>query len=258
MGRRRYKDITGHAAQKAILEDLEDLLTERALLRMRLMFPPPLDSLQLLQVLYSKDEIAAMSLLARRGLQSLMVTEREVAVVLASPPDDSNGMRVCIPHGVELPAAYTRLANGKTEWGIRLHHMELTYPVKLLTEWMGKLRAERQIVRALKSRLQEIAGGCNTIGQALRVWPDIQHLLLLSDKYSEFRKAGGEGKVRSPIPSAFYMGEVVRGDDGEGEVYFELKERWRPEALAEYGPYLASLHMLPDESNVKVAFTTHL
>lgn len=256
MSGRRYKNITGHAAQRAILEGLDDLLTARALLRMRLMFPPPLDSLQLLQVLYSKDEIAAMSLLARRGLRNLIGTEREVTVSLASPTDDI--MYVRIPHGVELPAAYTRLANGKTEWGIRLHHMELTYPVKLLTEWMGKLRAERQIVRVLKSRLQEIADGCNTIGQALRVWPDIQHLLLLSDKYSEFRKAGGEGKVRSPIPSAFYMGEVVRGDDGEGEVYFELKERWRPEALAEYGPYLASLHMLPDESNVKVAFTTHL
>lgn len=254
MGRRRYKNITGHAAQKAILEDLEDLLTERALLRMRLMFPPPLDSLQLLQVLYSKDEIAAMSLLARRGLQSLMATEREVAVVLASPPDD--GMRVCIPHGVELPAAYTRLANGKTEWGIRLHHMELTYPVKLLTEWMGNLRAERQIVRVLKSRLQEIANGCSTVGQALRVWPDIQHLLLLSDKYLEFRAAGGEGKVRSPIPSAFYTDKAVWS--GDGEVRFELKESWRPEALAEYGPYLASLHMLPDESGVKVAFTTHL
>jgi hypothetical protein len=254
MSRRRYRNITGHAAQRAILEGLDDLLTERALLRMRLMFPPPLDSLQLLQVLYSRDEIAAMSLLTRRGLRNLIGTERDVTVALASPPDDI--MYVRIPHGVELPVAYTRLPDGRSEWGIRLHHMELTYPVQLLTEWMGKLRAERQIVRTLRSKLLEIAGGCSTVGQALRVWPDIQYLLLLSDKYSEFRAAGGEGKVRSPIPSAFYTDKAVRG--GDGEVRFELKESWRPEALAEYSPYLASLHMLPDKSNVKVAFTTHL
>lgn len=241
MGRRRYiENATGKAAQKRVLEQLTDTLVRSGMIRMQLMYPPPLNFRQLMRVLYEPDEIAAMHLLVKRNLVDVMETERQLTVHMDMVDDlDAAGrFTVNIPYPGALPAARTRVSAGKTYSGMHLDEIRSTPAVESMRKWMNDLWCEREIIRHLKSRLREIRDSCNTIGQALRVWPDVHHLLLLVEAYRDYKREAEDAKARSPIPAFFFA------EDGDG--IHVLKPEWQPAELEKWGSYLASLHMLPE------------
>lgn len=252
MGRRRYiENPTGAAAQKRIMEQLPDTLVEQGRLRMQLMFPPPLNPKQLMRMLYEPDEIAAMHLLVKRNLGEVMKTERSLTVCM-DIKDGAGSFQVELPYPGPLPKALTRISAGRTYVGMHLDELIATPETLAMVQWMENLWAEREIIRHLKRKMRDIREQCGTLGQALRVWPDLHHVMLLMPQYREYQREAKEAKARSPIP--LYFCEAT--DDPKAPR--TLEHEWRPEELEKWGAYLASLHMLPEPPAGMVKFTMSL
>jgi hypothetical protein len=98
-----------------------------------------------------------------------------------------------------------------------------------LRAWARNVLSEYSLRNAVCARLQQIARHTSNIDLAIRDWPDIQLALSLAPSYWEYMNAAKEKRKR----------RVSEGVAIDREAH---------------GEYLASLHLLPAEANIEVAF----
>lgn len=194
--------------------------------RQRVLAQFPIDPLQLYEMFWTDREREALQLLQRR--EGVLMTRNHFN--LARVPTDSSKVphvkvRVMMPTSLPLPFDSNIMFDD-------LPHTMRLQVVQWAPIWMNYKVEEVTTV----SKVERLASVCSTLGQAIRIWPELLSLYP-ADAKERLEKA----RALSKYP------DVVRLFDGSAT----LLEEFRPEAYAPFTAILAEASLLPTMTDMR-------
>lgn len=212
----------------ALLDTFQSSIVSKLRNRHMLLCPFPLDPMALYRKLWSEQQW--------EGLMSLETVEhlfrKKTSLHLRIPlvPDTprEEGVRVSITLPAELP-----MGSGEMDY-TRLTEEEQA----MVRSWIVDWRQFQKDTDEVESTVTYVVQACSTIGQVVRIWPDLLGFMRSDQQEEVQRKAS-----RSPYPR-----EVMEWEwrEGVGKQYTGLKPDFRPERFTALRDVIAEALMLPE------------
>ena len=215
--------------------------------RQRLLAPPPFEPEKIYDALLTGEQHKAIELLQRTmpsmlsmGAEVNAVFDRDVVVTTSTGHKHrAKYLEINLPANRVVPDTGLYTTSGPSH---RFLVSALPRDIQDgLQEWARRwliLDAETCEVTA---RLGALFSVCNTVGQAVRVWPQVKSLLT---QRAQTKLA--EAKVKSPYPEAVLERSSDWDDEKNNYKLIGLKDAWKPEALQWYDDRLTEALCLPE------------
>lgn len=214
--------------------------------RWRLLAPHPFEPKAVRDALLTDGQHKAIQLLTMT-MPSCLVRTSEVNVVFDRPVaiTTKNGqiheakfLTLNLPNAEPMPTTMIYR-------GVPVHRFELTsLPKDMqegLVEWARNWLTHQSETAEVLAKFTRLFGVCGTLGQVVRVWPQVKSLLT-----ELAQQTLAEAKVKSPYPEAVLVRSSDWDDTKGNYKLLGLKDEWTPEALQWYDDRLTEALCLPE------------
>lgn len=214
--------------------------------RWRLLAPHPFEPKDVRDALLTDGQHKAIQLLdmtmptcLERTSEVNVVFDRPVAITTKNGQiHKAKFLTINLPDAMPMPTTMIYR-------GVPVHRFELTsLPKDMqdgLVEWARNWLTHQSEAREVVDKFIRLFDVCNTLGQAVRVWPQVKSLLT-----ERAQQKLAEAKVRSPYPEAV-LERSSDWDDAKGNYkLLGLKDEWTPETLQWYDDRLTESLCLPE------------
>ena len=213
-------------------ESMTKYLVKKLNVYLTAMCPAPYEPMQIYDVLFTKDQHAAIRLL-RNTMGKVLETQSELYVAFRLPECIKVEFAQPVPCPPSSGGFYDWKRKQGQEWSMEDLPPEMREP---LEQWAVRYIDTRSYNQKLMTRVGEVIKHCNTLGQIARIWPTLTGALPPQKRNRVISQ-----RMQPKYPDALMVPDVTPAYTG-----WKLNPSFAPETFREYDDVLAAAFVLPD------------